>query len=455
MIRKFVYIASFLLLLSGLAGPEAYAQGFSFIKRSALPKVVNATAVAMSGSATQQITIPATTAGNTLVVQIVSGNVNVTGVSDNAASGGNSYTLANSGATGNSRLYMYYAKNIKAGATIVTVTQSSGIMMEAWVTEVSGLDPNTPLLGASYSELEDASATPTAVTAATGAMCGMTFSFARAGASISGLAAGSKYTSLGTLNGNAAAYYAYSWPGAYEASWTQSPSADYHTMAASFRGAHCGFSGGNSGGPPSLVLEAEIGWENATNRTTGSFDVKAGDVLIAYVVTAHDYGAPGISGGSLTWTQRADSESSDYTDIRVWSAVANSDKTMSVTFTNSVGAIQFGGAVLVFRNSSGVGAAPTPARSSSGPPSLNITTTQANSAIVVISGDWTASSGSSRAWRTNAGPIMETTYFYSPGGYTAYAGVHLNAGPAGPYAVGLTTPNTQKFAIAAIEVKGP
>lgn len=204
-----------------------------------------------------------------------------------------------------------------------------------------------------------------------------------------------------------------------------------------------------------MVQEAETNWSStALSKTTASFNVQVGDVLVAYSsVENGSQAALSISGGSLTWTLRQSVHTGGGdADVSIWTAVANANTAMTVTFTAGNTNVQYGGNVLTFRNSGGVGA--SSATSAVGGPNLNLTTTQANSAIVFVSGDWNAVNGSSRTYRTGAGAFTEQTYSYTNSRYTVYGGYHANAGAIGTYAVGVSAPTGQRFSIAAIEIKG-
>lgn len=207
--------------------------------------------------------------------------------------------------------------------------------------------------------------------------------------------------------------------------------------------------------PPVFVQEAETDWNTRpATKATASFDVKAGDVLVAYGGQENGgFGSMTISGGSLTWTKKQEyTGDGGYAGVALWTAVVDADKTMSVTFGSSTN-ILYGGNVLTFRRSSGVGNS-SKAQNESLPPTVNITTTKVNSAIVVFNADWDADDGSTRAWMANAGGFTELSYNYESTVYTIYGGYHTRAGSVGTYAVGLSTPNSQKFAIVAVEIKG-
>ena len=213
---------------------------------------------------------------------------------------------------------------------------------------------------------------------------------------------------------------------------------------------------------PTFIQEAETVWNTATTpKTTSNFNVQAGDVLVAYSMIENQGSGGGdisVSGGSLTWTREEalDGSNANQVWITIWTAVVDTDKTMNVSFTCSGGdCLQyFGGNVLTFRGSSGIGATVIADNGSgSGAPEVNITTTQEDSAVVVANADWDAQDGSSRVWSSGAGAINETTYFRDASRYTAYGG-YYNSVPVGTHTVGLSAPSNQRYAIVAVEVKG-
>jgi hypothetical protein len=205
------------------------------------------------------------------------------------------------------------------------------------------------------------------------------------------------------------------------------------------------------------VQEAETtDWTTApATKATPSFDVKAGDILVAYGGQENGaFGAMTISGGSLTWTKNQEyTADGGYCGAAIWTAVVDADKTMSVTFGSNT-TTHYGGNVLTFRRSSGVGSS-NKAKVNGGSPSVNVTTTKVNSAIVVFNADWQALDGSTRTWRTAAaGAFTELSYNYESSIYTIYGGYHPNAGSVGVKAVGLSAPGGQQYTIIGIEIKG-
>lgn len=217
--------------------------------------------------------------------------------------------------------------------------------------------------------------------------------------------------------------------------------------------------GGGTCTAPTFIQEAETAWDNSTTpKTTASFNVVNGDVLVAFAMIPDD--APGdisVSGGSLTWTQYQHINQDGYTDVWIWSAPVTSTTSMTVTFTQNGMASFFGGNVLTIRGSSGIGASGQ--ITGNGGPLLNLTTLSDNSMVVVVNGDWLPVDGASRTWRNVNGIIPtsgsgEVSYFYNAQNYTVYGAYYSNVGQIGQKTVGLSAPIGQKYAIVALEIKG-
>jgi hypothetical protein len=204
-----------------------------------------------------------------------------------------------------------------------------------------------------------------------------------------------------------------------------------------------------------FILEAETAYSVTTPKTTAAFNVLQGDALVAYGVAADSATTLAISnnGTALVWTPKEAVLAASFCPVYIWTHVVSASRAgLTVTLT-SVGGNTYGGDLLLFRDSGGIGAS-SQATSASGAPTLNLTTTTANSVIVVVNGDWASVDGAARVYRTNAGALTETSYVFATGSFTVYGGYHADAGPIGTYAVGLTGPAAQKYAMAAVEVLG-
>jgi hypothetical protein len=209
---------------------------------------------------------------------------------------------------------------------------------------------------------------------------------------------------------------------------------------------------------PSFIQESpDTAWDTTTTpKTTSSFSVQNGDILVAYAACedSTNCGAITITDNTSTsgnWVNRQTVSAASYTEAYLWTKVVTATESMTVTLTRAPNASIFGGDVLTFRGSDGVGAT-AQNHATGAAPTVDLTTTQANSAIVVVNSDWAAGTGS-RTWRTNAGTFTEVSYQNVNGNYTIYGGYHADAGSVATYAVGLSAP-TQTYSVAAVEVKG-
>lgn len=208
------------------------------------------------------------------------------------------------------------------------------------------------------------------------------------------------------------------------------------------------------GAAPTFIAEYELDWTSLTTpKTTAAFDVQTGDILLVCQIKEGPDGTAGTpTGGTLTYNLLETVDAANLCELRIWSAVVDANKNMTVQISDS-GSLRFAANILHFRGSSGIGAA----ESTSGldaVPQIAITTTLANSAIVVFTDDFEAS-GTSPTWVTaTAGALTQVTFSTGGGAYTIWGGYHANAGAIGAKTVGLSVPTGPDFTIGAVEVKG-
>jgi len=220
---------------------------------------------------------------------------------------------------------------------------------------------------------------------------------------------------------------------------------------------------------PKLVQEAETPWNtDATPKDTASFEVRAGDVLVAFAVGADPTGfvlsAPTtFSGSTSAWAPIQSSPSAPASNcvVGIWWATASVDGAVVVRFARTGASPQlFGGNVFTFRGSGGVlGSNRTNA---SGAPTLGIVPIFDTSAIVVICGDWSAVAGA-ETWRDRSNtvggievPATPVSYLNGDGAtYAVHGAVYEDAGVwRVNKVVGLTAPAGQTYNIMAVEVLG-
>lgn len=201
-------------------------------------------------------------------------------------------------------------------------------------------------------------------------------------------------------------------------------------------------------------------WNSSTTpRSTGTVAALSGDRVAA--VATCGYGdlteRQSISGTGVTLTLSADSfaDQNSETDLYTGTVAASGDVSAAIANT---AAFPFGGAQLVFRASDGFGA---PVEQVNGGLTLNITTVQDDSAIVVVIGDWNAIDPVSRVWTTvnsiapTSGNGYERYCALVSGQYAYYVAYYPNAGAAGAKTVGIASGVAgTKPTIIAIEVKG-
>jgi hypothetical protein len=174
------------------------------------------------------VTVPlnsATKAGSTIVVAVgfdSKNGITVTSITDNA---GNTYASAGYRAADTNcteSADIWYAKNVNAGASQITVNNSStGVSTETWVMEFAGLDPTNPLSTGAVLNNQAASTIAQAppVAAPEG---GVVVSTAIVCNDVSGLTAGSVFTDLAVENTEFTAYYIAKSAGSYGAAWNMS-----------------------------------------------------------------------------------------------------------------------------------------------------------------------------------------------------------------------------------------
>jgi fibronectin type 3 domain-containing protein len=207
---------------------------------------------------------------------------------------------------------------------------------------------------------------------------------------------------------------------------------------------------------PTFVSEYETAWNSAISpKTTANFSVQSGDTLVAYAVnesSSSTIATPPTGTLTGTWTLSQTISASNFTYVRLWTMNVPSNQTnVNVSFTNSGG--NFGGDVLHFRNTSGIGTT-AQANSNTGNPTLTMNGVGDNSTLVMINGDWSAKTGTRAYTTSQAGAFTETSAFADGSSYGVEAGYYANAGSAGNKTIGLTAPSGMTWALAAVEVKG-
>lgn len=211
---------------------------------------------------------------------------------------------------------------------------------------------------------------------------------------------------------------------------------------------------------PTEVTNAATAFNVATTpKSVSSVSVQTNDVITVLSITGNNLTTVGTpSDGANTYTLRQTVNFTDFTDVRVWTAVAAGNASLTIQAARGgSGGDRWGFDVGVDRGAS-VGASAQ--AHTTGAPSVSLTTTQDNSAVYVVVGDWTPVDGASRVWRTvngftpTSGNGAEKVYSFTSGALTCYVARYPDVGTAGAKTFGLSAPTGQKYSIAAIEIKG-
>ena len=212
---------------------------------------------------------------------------------------------------------------------------------------------------------------------------------------------------------------------------------------------------------PTLVTSGATAWNTTTTpKSSSSLSVQTGDVIVFYAVAEGNsisWGTP--TGGSLTYTLQQNINLGSYCAINVWTAIATSTTSVTVSVTNSGSAIRWGVGWYVFRGSAGVGNS-NKANNTTGTPSVSVTASGANSAMVAVNADWNAGATTGKTWATinaitpSAGNGLEKVATQDASHYTIYSAYWDDCGTTGAKSPGMTAPSGQQWAIIAVEILG-
>src|SRR5882672_1036782 len=165
-----------------------------------------------------------------------------------------------------------------------------------------------------------------------------------------------------------------------------------------------------------------------------------------------------VAGSTSAWVQRVErvtltAAGAGAAYVSLWSATATATGTITVRCTKSVTNQFWGHLVRVWRGSTGVSALGSNA-STSGTPSVSVTTTGDNSGIDFVNSDWNAVQGTFAFSASNGTPVQDLADQSNNLNYCMYASHVLDAGAAGAKTIGMSLPTPQGFNAAAIEILG-
>jgi hypothetical protein len=153
------------------------------------------------------------------------------------------------------------------------------------------------------------------------------------------------------------------------------------------------------------------------------------------------------SSPSLTWTKRADASASSSGDAEIYTAVFTAGGDIQVT-SSWRSQPQASVCYVIMNQETTLGGA-TATGTAQSAPSVNITTTRANSLIIAVTSDWNALHAS--ATYRNTATVAQYNHSFSNGTFYHY---FKQATTATSYTMGLSAPTGQSGGTALIEIRG-
>jgi hypothetical protein len=227
---------------SGSDCNATYGNGQKF---KPLPNVAAGTApvpitVIQTASTTlNSLNVGSTQSGNLLVVAASYSAGTLTGITDNATGGSNTYVSVGANAfagpgSPNGTTTIWYVKNSKPGATTITPAESfSNIAYTFW--EFSGADTSAPLDATSTLPNQSVSLTPVGPSLTNTQPGELTIPSVIVANNITGIHAGNAFTNDSTAFGDGFAHLITKSSGTFQAQWDQDVSGIYASNAASFK----------------------------------------------------------------------------------------------------------------------------------------------------------------------------------------------------------------------------
>lgn len=205
--------------------------------------------------------------------------------------------------------------------------------------------------------------------------------------------------------------------------------------------------------PPTLVTTTKTAsmFSTTTPRSTPSVSWLAGDRIIAIGGVGDEsstLGVPTATGLTFAQVAATANPSGNFCDAWVWVATAAADGSSAITGSRTGGGSGWCLAVLVIRDSDGVG---NSAVNTSTTKTTSLTRSQAESAVVWCGFDWSASSATATFT-----PTVDTSIHNSREGssYSVHIGYWSDEDAAGATSYGVTSTSTGSYAQIAVEILG-
>lgn len=207
----------------------------------------------------------------------------------------------------------------------------------------------------------------------------------------------------------------------------------------------------------SLIIGQQVYIQNYNAKTSASgatshslTSVPAGALLVVSTTSGGTTTNCTVSGGSLTWTKRPDASLTQSGNAEIHTAVFTAGG--SITVTSNWGTRPQSSVCYVLTNQESTLNGVAHVANNQGAPSVSVTTSRANSILIVATSDWNAIDGNTRSYR---GSEIERNYHRVGTGTSKYTGYNYyrTTSAVTSYTVGLTTPSTMKAGTAVLEIR--
>jgi len=209
---------------------------------------------------------------------------------------------------------------------------------------------------------------------------------------------------------------------------------------------------GSGSGVVSLVASYATTFLSPTPTQTVSPTVVAGDYLVIIATQVDNSQVMGTpSGGGLTYTLQESVSGINFNNgVYMWTAPVGTGSSFTCSLT-SAGSVDWGFAVYRFSGVTSLGGKNKGNNTTSSAPSISVTTTGTNSAVVLVFADFDGSATAATYLTSGVGSFSEQTHVVDTSVGTTWGGWYPNVGAAGAKTVGMSAPN-QRWAMAAIEL---
>jgi hypothetical protein len=208
--------------------------------------------------------------------------------------------------------------------------------------------------------------------------------------------------------------------------------------------------------PPNYIASAtSVAFNSSTTpRSTGNLTGLVNDVLVSLMASEEDVISTTGTNVQLIGRRNVNVAGGCGLDIR--SGTVTTAATVSASMARGTPVKTFGGHLLQYRDTDGVGASAVKTTVDA-TATINLTTTRDNSDVLVVIGDWSAGGFTTPVYRPSGyeGTITELEKYHNAAAYTCYVVRYANVGAAGAKTFGLSSGYSgTAFTLAAIEVLG-